>query len=151
MTLSCIHKVQYLSVECGVVWEFIKYDVLNPSDSIPKREVLRITLMLTKVKPHYQGFSSIPHGNKVHKQMGDINNGQLNKRITPHLKVLVISKVVSKFIIVHNRKIFFPSIIRTQCVQRSQCRCSGPCSCSHLHALRTYKVITMYMDGNLMG
>ena len=38
MTLSCVHIVQYLSVECGVVWQFIEYDVLNPSDSIPGRE-----------------------------------------------------------------------------------------------------------------
>lgn len=33
------------------MWEFIEYDVLNPSDSIPKREDLRIMLTFTKVKP----------------------------------------------------------------------------------------------------
>ena len=38
MTLSCVHMVQYLGVEGGVAWEFIEYDVLNSSDSIPKTE-----------------------------------------------------------------------------------------------------------------
>ena len=60
MTLSCVHIVQYLSVECGVVWQFIEYDVLNPSDSIPGREVLRIMLMLNRSKTSLPGSLFYP-------------------------------------------------------------------------------------------
>lgn len=46
---------------------------------------------------------------------------------------------------------FFPRIIGTQYVQKSQCRQSELRSCSCSHALRTYKVIAMFMYGDLIN
>lgn len=89
MTLSCVHIVQYLCVEGGVAWEFIEYDVLNPSDSIPKREHLRVMLKFTKVKPRlpsYQGLSSI----------WVIKITDNSPKIKSHLRSLVISEAVSQ-------------------------------------------------------
>ena len=76
MTLSCVHIVQYLCVEGGVAWEFIEYDVLNPSDSIPKREHLRVMLKFTKVKPRLPSYQGLFN-------MGDKNNRQLTKNKIP--------------------------------------------------------------------
>ena len=39
MALSCVHIVQYIRVECRVVWKFIEDDVLNSFDSIPEKEI----------------------------------------------------------------------------------------------------------------
>jgi len=47
------------------VWEFIEYDVLNPSDSIPKREDLKIMLTVTKKEKSLTKVSLLSLGTRL--------------------------------------------------------------------------------------
>ena len=46
MRLPCVHIVQYVGVECRVVWKFIEEDVFNSSDLISEKEIFRINRFL---------------------------------------------------------------------------------------------------------
>ena len=89
--------VQYLSVEGGVTWEFIEYDVLNPSDSIPKREQVQcLCSQKRKLVYHLTKVSLLSLGTRLASiwVMGMRDN---SPKIKPYLRSLVISEFVSQF------------------------------------------------------